>query len=158
MSELKVGQPAPIFKLPTDSTGTFSLSDQRGKNVVIFFYPKDSTSGCTIENVDFTALMSEFEAANTVLIGISADSLKRHENFRAKNDLRVILGSDPDKQVIEQYGVWVEKQMYGKTHFGIERATFLVDEKGNLAQIWRKVKAKGHAQAVLDEVKARQSA
>lgn len=158
MSELKVGQPAPIFELPTDSTGTFSLSDQRGKNVVIFFYPKDSTSGCTIENVDFTALMSEFDASNTVLIGISADSLKRHENFRAKNDLKVILGSDPDKQVIEQYGVWVEKQMYGKTHFGIERATFLVDEKGKLAQIWRKVKAKGHAQAVLDEVKARQSA
>jgi len=157
MSTLEVGQQAPDFELATDSTGTFSLSDQRGKNVVIFFYPKDSTSGCTIENIDFTTLKPEFDAANTVLIGISADSLKRHENFRNKNDLEVILGSDPDKQVIEQYGVWVEKKMYGKTHFGIERATFLVDEGGKLAHIWRKVKAKGHAQAVLDEVKARQS-
>ncbi|WP_299347815.1 peroxiredoxin [uncultured Maritalea sp.] len=157
MSELVVGQPAPKFELPTDSNGTFSLAQQLGKNVVIFFYPKDDTSGCTIENVDFTALVSKFEAANTVLIGISADSIKRHENFRKKHDLEVILGSDPDKKVIEQFGVWVEKKMYGKTHFGIERATFLVDEHGNLAKIWRKVKAKGHAQAVLDEIISRQA-
>ncbi|MCZ4272974.1 peroxiredoxin [Maritalea porphyrae] len=157
MSELVVGQPAPKFELPTDSNGTFSLAQQLGKNVVIFFYPKDDTSGCTIENVDFTALVSKFEAANTVLIGISADSIKRHENFRKKHDLEVILGSDPDKKVIEQFGVWVEKKMYGKIHFGIERATFLVDEHGNLAHIWRKVKAKGHAQAVLDEIISRQA-
>lgn len=155
MSALAAGQPAPQFELPTDSNGTFSLKDQQGKNVVIFFYPKDDTSGCTIENIDFTALKSEFEAANTILIGVSADSIKRHENFRKKHDLGVILGSDPEKNVIEKYGVWVEKMMYGKTHFGIERATFLVDAQGNLAHIWRKVKAKGHAQTVLDEIKIR---
>jgi len=157
MSDLATGQPAPNFELPTDSDGAFSLADQLGKNVVIFFYPKDDTSGCTIENIDFTALKSEFDSENTVLIGISADSIKRHENFRKKHELDVILGSDPEKKVIEQYGVWVEKKMYGKTHFGIERATFLVDEQGKLAHIWRKVKAKGHAQAVLDEVISRQT-
>ncbi|MGJ8529270.1 peroxiredoxin [Maritalea sp.] len=157
MEELKTGNPAPLFELPTDSHGTFSLADQSGKNVVLFFYPKDDTSGCTIENIDFSALLPEFEALNTVVIGVSADSIKRHENFRKKHELSVILGSDPEKTVIEQYGVWVEKKMYGKTHFGIERATFLIDEKGNLANIWRKVRAKVHAQAVLDFVKSAQS-
>lgn len=156
MSELEVGQQAPQFELPTDSHGQFSLAEQSGKNVVMFFYPKDDTSGCTIENIDFTTLKSDFEATNTVLIGVSADSIKRHENFRKKHELGVILGSDPEKQVIEQYGVWVEKKMYGKTHFGIERATFLIDEAGKIARIWRKVKAKGHAQAVLEEISALQ--
>jgi len=156
MSELEVGQQAPQFELLTDSHGTFSLAELSGKNVVMFFYPKDDTSGCTIENIDFTALKPEFDATNTVLIGISADSIKRHENFRKKHELGIILGSDPEKHVIEQYGVWVEKKMYGKTHFGIERATFLIDEAGKIAHIWRKVKAKQHAQTVLDEVISRQ--
>lgn len=157
MSLPAVGQPAPKFELPTDSDGTFSLAAHLGKNVVLFFYPKDDTSGCTIENIDFTDLKSEFEATNTVLIGISADSIKRHENFRAKHALGILLGSDPEKHVIELYAVWVEKKMYGKTHFGIERATFLIDDQGNIAHIWRKVKAKGHAQAVLNEIISQRS-
>jgi len=156
MSELEVGQQAPQFELLTDSHGTFSLAELSGKNVVMFFYPKDDTSGCTIENIDFTALKAEFDAMFFSKILISADSIKRHENFRKKHELGIILGSDPEKHVIEQYGVWVEKKMYGKTHFGIERATFLIDEAGKIAHIWRKVKAKQHAQTVLDEVISRQ--
>jgi len=155
MAQLEIGQQAPTFELPTDSTGQFSLSEQLGKNVVIFFYPKDNTPGCTIENVDFTTLKNEFDALNTVLIGISADSLKKHSNFRAKYELDVILGSDEEKTVLEQYGVWQEKSMYGKKFFGIQRTTVLVDATGNIAHIWNKVKAKGHAQAVLDVIKAR---
>ena len=154
MTELKIGQAAPDFSLETDSTGTFSLCDSRGKKVVLFFYPKDDTSGCTIENIDFTALKDEFAAKNTILVGVSADSVKKHANFRKKHDLDVILVSDPDKHAIEAYGVWVEKKMYGKTYFGIERATYLIDEDGNIAHIWRKVRAKGHAQAVLDHISA----
>ena len=153
MSELEIGQPAPKFALETDSTGTFSLEEQLGKKVILFFYPKDDTSGCTIENIDFTALKNEFAEQNTVLVGISADSVKKHANFRKKHELDVILVSDPEKEAIEAYGVWVEKKMYGKTYFGIERATYLIDEQGNIEHIWRKVRAKGHAQAVLDHIK-----
>jgi peroxiredoxin Q/BCP len=152
MSELNIGDPAPDFSLPTDSTGTFTMSEQKGKKVVLFFYPKDDTSGCTIENIDFTSLKSEFEKLNTVLVGVSADSIKRHENFRKKHELDVILVSDPEKEAIEKYGVWVEKKMYGRTHFGIERATYLIDEDGKIAHIWRKVRAKEHAGKVLEHI------
>lgn len=153
MAELQTGDKAPDFSLPTDSTGTFTLSEHKGKNIVLFFYPKDDTSGCTVENIDFTALKPEFDKLNTILVGISADSIKRHENFRKKHELDVILVSDPEKEAIEKYGVWVEKQMYGRTYFGIERATFLIDENGKIAHVWRKVRAKEHAAAVLDHIK-----
>ena len=152
MTELQIGQPAPTFSLETDSIGQFDLAEQRGKKVLLFFYPKDNTEGCTIENIDFTALKDDFEKLNTVLVGISADSLKKHANFRKKYELDVILVSDPERVAIESYGVWVEKKMYGKTFHGIERTTYLIDENGDIAHIWRKVKARGHAQEVLQHL------
>ncbi len=154
MSELMEGQPAPGFEMPTDGGGEISLSALSGKIVVLYFYPKDSTPGCTNEAIDFSALASEFDAANAVVIGVSRDSVKRHDNFKAKNDLKVVLGADLDGRVTEDYGVWVEKSMYGRKYMGIERATFLIDSEGKIQRIWRKVKVKGHAAEVLDAAQA----
>ncbi|MEM9999470.1 MAG: peroxiredoxin [Pseudomonadota bacterium] len=154
MSDLSVGNPAPDFSLPADGGKTMTLGELRGKKVVVYFYPKDDTSGCTKEAIAFSGLQDAFAAENTVIVGISPDSAAKHDKFKAKHDLTVNLAADEERQAIEGYGVWVEKSMYGKKYMGVERSTFLVDEEGKLAEIWRKVKVPGHAEAVLDAVKA----
>ncbi len=148
MSDLQIGNPAPDFTLPTDGNGTFKLSDHKGKKVVIFFYPKDDTPGCTKEACGFSENLSVFNKLNTTIIGISKDTVAKHDKFKAKYDLKFPLGSDEDGKVLEAYGAWKEKSMYGKTFMGIERSTFLIDEDGKIAQIWRKVKVKDHVDAV----------
>lgn len=145
---------APAFTLPDQDGDTVSLSDFRGKTVVLYFYPKDSTPGCTAEALDFTRLKGEFDAANAVVIGMSKDSVKRHRTFVDKNDLEVILLSDEDGKVIEAYGAWGEKKMYGKTHMGIIRSTLVIDGTGKVRKVWPKVRVKGHAEEVLEAVKA----
>jgi len=146
---LDVGDLAPDFTLPSDTEGEVSLAAQRGHKVVVYFYPKDNTSGCTREAQDFSTLLDEFRQADTVVIGISPDTLRKHANFREKYDLRVTLAADPERQAIGAYGVWKEKSMYGRKYWGVERTTFLVDREGRIARIWRKVKVPGHAQEVL---------
>ncbi|MBO6798262.1 thioredoxin-dependent thiol peroxidase [Maricaulis sp.] len=154
MSELKTGDLAPNFNMPTDGGASVELSTLKGKNVVLYFYPKDDTPGCTTEAIDFSTLIADFDAANTVIIGVSKDTVAKHDKFKAKHELKVTLGSDEDGEVLEAYGVWVLKKLYGREYMGIERATFLIDANGKVAQIWRKVKVKGHAEAVLDAVRA----
>ncbi len=150
---LTAGDIAPDFTLEADGERTLSLSDYRPGKVVVFFYPRDDTSGCTREAKDFTALKGEFASADTRIVGISADSVASHNRFKAKHDLDVDLASDPDKNVLADYGVWREKKMYGRTFMGIERSTFLIDGKGRVAKVWRKVKVPGHAEAVLEAVR-----
>lgn len=154
MTSVKIGDIAPQFELPRNGGGTISLSELKGKKVVLYFYPKDLTSGCTTEAIDFSALAQEFEKANTVVIGMSPDSVKSHDKFAAKHSLTVMLASDEEKSTIETYGVWVEKSMYGRKYMGVERTTFLIDPEGKIAAIWPKVKVAGHAQAVLEAAKA----
>ncbi len=148
------GQTAPDFTLPRDGGGTVSLSSFRPGKVVIYFYPKDDTPGCTIESIDFTAKGTEFAAAGTTVIGISKDSVKSHDKFVKKHALGITLASDETGTTCEDWGVWVEKSMYGKTYFGIERATFLVDASGNIARAWPKVTVKGHVDEVLAAAQA----
>ncbi len=151
---IEPGIPAPAFDLATDSGGRGSSAELRGKTVVLYFYPKASTPGCTTEALDFTALGAQFAAANAVVIGVSRDPVKALDRFKTKQSLGVILASDEEGAVTEAYGVWGEKKLYGKVYMGIERATFLIDAEGVVRQTWRKVAVKGHAQAVLDAVKA----
>lgn len=151
---IETGTPAPDFTLPRDGGGEVTLSELKGKTVVLYFYPRDDTSGCTKEAVAFTGLMPEFEAAGAVVFGVSKDSVKKHDKFIDKHDLKVGLLSDDESDVCERYGVWVEKSMYGKTYMGIERSTFLIDGAGTVREVWRKVKVPGHAEAVLEAVKA----
>ena len=151
---LEPGAPAPDFTLPRDGGGEITLSALQPKAVVLYFYPKDDTPGCTKEAIAFTGLAGAFEAAGATVIGISKDAVAKHDKFIAKHDLGVALVSDAESDVCERYGTWVEKKMYGKTYMGIERATFLIQGDGTVAQIWRKVKVPGHAEAVLDAVKA----
>jgi peroxiredoxin Q/BCP len=146
---LTVGQAAPDFTLPRDGGGTVTLSALRPKNVVLFFYPKDDTPGCTIEAIDFTRLKDRFEAAGTVVIGLSKDDVKSHDKFCRKHGLGILLASDAEGDVSERYGVWAEKSLYGKTHMGIERTTVLLDGAGRIARIWPKVQVAGHAEEVL---------
>lgn len=148
------GQPAPDFTLPRDGGGNVSLSSLRPQKVVVYFYPRDDTSGCTLEARDFTALAPDFEAAGCVVIGISKDSVAKHDKFIAKHELGVILASDHNSDTCEKFGVWAEKKMYGKTHMGIERSTFLIDGNGQIARVWRKVKVPGHAEEVLEAARA----
>lgn len=143
------GEMAPSFALPTDTGETIELSKLRGRPVVLYFYPKDDTSGCTVEAKDFTALASEFRKAGAEVIGISPDSVESHAKFRKKHDLGVRLAADEDKAVAMAYGVWIEKSMYGRKYMGVERSTFLIDTKGRVARSWRKVKVSGHASEVL---------
>jgi thioredoxin-dependent peroxiredoxin len=150
---LSIGDAAPAFSFETD-TGPQSLAALTGKAVALYFYPKDDTSGCTKEAQEFTALKAGFDAANTVVIGVSKDSVASHARFRKKYDLAVALGSDPDGVALEAYGVWVEKSMYGRAYMGIERATYLIDGKGVVRGIWRKVKVPGHAAEVLKAAQA----
>lgn len=150
----EIGDDAPDFTLPTDNDGTFSLSAQKGAPVVVYFYPKDDTSGCTKEAIAFTEALPDFQAAGAKIIGISPDSAAKHDKFIAKHGLKIILGADEDKRVCEAYGVWVEKSMYGRKYMGVDRSTFLVDADGKIAKVWRKVKVPGHAEKVLEAVKA----
>lgn len=147
------GQPAPDFTLPS-TEGTVTLSALTGQPVVLFFYPRDDTSGCTRENQDFTALLAQFAALNAHVYGISKDSLASHEKFMIKKSLTVPLLSDEQSNTCEAFGVWKEKSMYGKTFMGIERSTFLIGANGTIVREWRKVKVPGHAQAVLEAVQA----
>ena len=147
------GDVAPEFELPTDGGGTLKLSDLRGQPVVLYFYPKDDTSGCTKEAIAFTGLEAEFTSQGAKIVGISPDSAASHDKFKAKHDLSMTLAVDSEKAVVEDYGVWVEKSMYGRKYMGVERSTFLIDANGKLARVWRKVKVPGHAEAVLDAVK-----
>lgn len=144
-----LGSAAPAFSLPANGGKTVSLSDFRGKKLVLYFYPKDSTPGCTKQAVGFTALKDQFEAADTVILGVSKDSLKRHENFIEKQNLAISLLSDENSDICERYGVWQEKKLYGRTFMGIVRTTFLIDREGRIAQVWPKVKVAGHVEEVL---------
>ena len=148
------GQQAPDFTLPRDGGGEITLSAMQPKKVVLYFYPKDDTPGCTKEAIGFTEAAALFEAEDAVVIGVSKDTVAKHDKFIAKHELGVILASDADADVCERYGVWVEKNMYGKTYMGIERATFLIDGSGKVVEEWRKVKVPGHVDAVLAAVKA----
>jgi peroxiredoxin Q/BCP len=148
------GDKAPDFELPTDGGETLELSRLRGKPAVLYFYPKDDTSGCTAEAKDFTRLAPDFRKAGVEVIGVSPDSVESHAKFRKKYDLAVRLAADADKAVASAYGVWVEKSMYGRKYMGVERSTFLIDGKGRIAKSWRKVKVPGHAEEVLAAAKA----
>ncbi len=149
------GEPSPDFDLPTDGDGQRArLADLRGRPAVVYFYPKDDTSGCTAEAKDFTALMGEFRRIGVPVIAISPDSVASHAKFRAKHDLDVVLAADEGHKVAEAFGVWVEKSMYGRKYMGIDRSTFLIDGKGRIARQWRKVKVKGHAEEVLAAARA----
>jgi len=149
-SNLREGQPAPDFELATDGGGRVRLSDLRGTPAVVYFYPKDDTPGCTIEAGEFTRQKAEFDAIGARVIGISADSVADHERFKEKYDLEVTLAADENRQAIDLYGVWVEKNRDGRTFMGIERATYLIDADGRIARIWREVAAPGHAVEVLE--------
>lgn len=151
---IEAGQLAPDFDLPVAGGGSVSLAGSAGKVVVLFFYPKADTPACTTEAQDFTALADQFKAANAVVIGVSRDPLRKLERYRDKHGLGVILAYDEAGTITEAYGVWGEKQMYGRTYMGIERATFLIDEAGFVHQVWRKVSVKGHAEAVLSAAQA----
>lgn len=155
---IKIGETAPDFTLPRTDNGSGSnmltLSALRPAPVVLYFYPKDDTPGCTTEALDFTRLAAEFTAAGAVVIGISKDSPARHEKFCAKHGLGVILVSDEASDTCERYGTWVEKNMYGRSYMGIQRATVLIGADGSVAQVWPKVKVKGHAEEVLEAVRA----
>ena len=148
------GSAAPDFSLPIDGGGMLTLSRLRGTNVVVYFYPKADTPGCTKESTDFSRLKPEFERAGTRVVGVSADAVAAQDKFKAKHGLTVSLASDPDRGTIEAYGVWVEKTMYGKTFMGIERATFLIDAGGRIARVWHNVKVEGHAEEVLAVARA----
>lgn len=151
---LTTGMTAPDFTLPRDGEGNVTLSALRPQKVVLYFYPKDDTPGCTLEAIDFTTLASEFAAAGTVVIGVSKDSVDAHAKFCRKHGLGIILASDENSDTCERYGVWAEKSMYGKTYMGIERVTFLIDDKGQIARVWPKVKVQGHAAEVLAAAQA----
>jgi peroxiredoxin Q/BCP len=154
MTELSPGQDAPQFELPRDGGGKLTLSALRGKAVVLYFYPKDDTSGCTAEAIDFSAFKPDFEKAGAVVIGMSPDSAKKHDKFKAKHGLSIDLVADEERKAIEAYGVWAEKSMYGRKYMGVERTTFLIDRDGKIARIWPKVKVPGHAAEVLAAVRA----
>ena len=149
---LKINDKVPNFEILTDQ-GKFKISDYTGKNIVIFFFPKADTSGCTKESIAFTNLQKEFDQLNCIVIGISKDDPKKQLKFREKHNLTFELGADFDNNVCEQFGVWVEKSMYGRKYMGIQRATFLSNEQGIITNVWEKVKVPGHAEDVLEAVK-----
>jgi peroxiredoxin Q/BCP len=146
---LKEGDPAPDFTLPRDGGGTLSLSQLRGSKVVLYAYPKDDTPGCTQEAIAFNGLRRDFAAANTDIIGVSPDPAKRHDKFKQKYGLDFPLVADETQAMLQAYGIWVEKSMYGRRYMGVERTTFLIDPDGKIARIWPKVKVAGHAEEVL---------
>jgi len=152
--DLKPGDRAPDFDLPADGGRRIALSRLKGKPVVLYFYPKDNTSGCTAEALAFSKDAKAFARAGAVVIGVSKDSVASHDKFKAKFDLTLDLAADEDTKTAEAYGVWVEKSMYGRRYMGMERATFLIDGKGKIRQVWRKVKVPGHSAEVLGAVNA----
>jgi len=151
---LEPGAAAPDFTLPRDGEGNLSLGDFKGRKLVLYFYPKDDTSGCTAEAIAFNGLAKEFSAADTAIVGASPDPVKKHDKFRDKYELGFPLLADETKQMLEAYGVWVEKSMYGRKYMGVERTTLLIDREGKIARIWRKVKVPGHAEEVLAAARA----
>jgi thioredoxin-dependent peroxiredoxin len=153
MSKLKQGMNAPDFSILVGEDKKLSLSELSGKYVVLYFYPKDNTPGCTIEARGFNALLSEFVNAGAEIIGVSRDDLKSHDNFKNLFGLNFYLGSDEECRICNDYGVWVEKSMFGKKYMGIDRVTFLIDKKGKIAHIWTKVKVNDHAQEVLNKIR-----
>lgn len=154
MAEITVGQAAPEFALPASNGENVSLGQFKGQNVVLYFYPKDDTPGCTTEACGFRDLHAAFADANTVILGVSPDPVKKHEKFISKYELPFILLADEEHAVCEQYGVWKEKNMYGKKYWGVERTTFLIDKDGNIVKVYPKVKVAGHVDKVLEDVKA----
>lgn len=154
MTHLAPGDVAPDFELPADGGQTVRLSAFRGSIVVLFFYPKDDTQGCTAEAIDFTALKPHFDGIGAVLLGMSPDSVRRHDNFKRKHGLEVALVSDVDKAALQDYGVWAEKTMYGRNYMGVVRSTFLIGRDGRIARIWPKVKVAGHAAKVLEAARS----
>lgn len=150
---IQEGDKAPNFNLPTDNEGKASLDDLKGKNVVLYFYPKDDTPGCTIEAKDFRDNLGAFEKLNTIILGISKDSCAKHDKFKNKHELNFALISDEEGNMCEDYGVWVEKNMYGKKYMGIQRATFLINADGTVVKTWPKVKVAGHVDEVLEAAK-----
>ena len=150
MNMLEAGKKAPAFNAVTDGDGKIALKDLKGRNVVLYFYPKDMTPGCTTEAEGFRDAIKDFEKANTVVIGVSKDSVKRHDNFKAKHGLPFTLISDEDGKICEAYGVWQIKKNYGREYMGIVRSTFLIDEKGKIAKIWSNLRVKGHVDTVLE--------
>ena len=151
--QLQSGEKAPYFSM-SSTKGDIDLSDFKGQKLVLYFYPKDDTPGCTTEAIAFTALAPEFEAAGAAIVGVSKDTLAKHEKFAAKHDLSVTLASDADGSVCDAYGTWVEKKMYGRTYMGIARSTFLIGEDGAIIKVWQKVKVKGHAEDVLETIRS----
>ena len=149
---LSIGDTAPDFTLPTDTDSSITLSALRGKKVIVYFYPKDATPGCTAEACSFRDEKPHFDKKNVIIIGISKDSVKNHKKFKEKEQLNFTLASDETGHVCEAYGVWKEKSMYGKTYFGIERSTFLIDEAGKIKAIWRKVSVPDHTDEVLKSI------
>ena len=150
---LQPGDKAPDFDLPTD-TGRVSLSGLKGNNIVLYFYPKDDTAGCTSEALQFSSEVEEFQKLGAVIVGVSKDSVASHAKFRAKHDLTIELAADPLGDVVEAYGAWVEKSMYGRKYMGVDRSTFLIDREGVIREVWRKVKVPGHIKAVMNAAKA----
>lgn len=154
MSDLDIGQKAPNFSLPGNGGKTISLADYSGKYLVLYFYPKDDTPGCTKEAIGFTEMKAEFTALGAEIVGVSKDTAAKHDKFIAKHELAIDLVSDEEAEMIEKYGVWVEKNMYGRKYMGIERATFLIGPGGTVLQIWRKVRVKDHVAKVLEALKS----
>lgn len=150
---IQEGEPAPQFSLPGNNDNTVALTDYKGQIVVLYFYPKDDTPGCTKQAIGFTQTRDKFSAAGAVVIGMSPDSAEKHNKFTTKHDLDIILAADETKQTLEAYGVWMEKSMYGKKYMGVERTTVLLDREGKIARIWNKVKVPGHVEDVLEAVK-----
>ncbi|MGH1376142.1 MAG: thioredoxin-dependent thiol peroxidase [Alphaproteobacteria bacterium] len=148
MTDLKIGDAAPDFTLPTDGNNEISLSDLKGKNVILYFYPKDDTPGCTTESCAFRDALPDFTKLDAQIIGISKCSVTKHDKFKAKYDLNFPLASDENGSTCENYGTWVEKNMYGRKYMGIERSTFIIDKNGKIAALWRKVKVKEHVETV----------
>lgn len=154
MTELKIGDTAPNFTMPTNGGAEVSLADYKGQKLVLYFYPKDNTPGCTTESCAFNDALPDFKSLNCAVLGVSKCSVKKHENFAKKYGFNFPLASDENTDTCERYGVWKEKSMYGKKFMGIERSTFLIDETGTITNIWRKVKVKDHAYEVREALKA----
>ncbi len=154
MTILDIGSTPPDFTLPRDGGGTITLSQLRGRPVILYFYPKDDTSGCTQEAIEFSGLRPQFEKLGAKVIGMSPDPVKKHDKFKSKHDLKVDLVADEEKATIETYGLWVEKSLYGRKYMGVERTTLLIDSAGKIAKIWKKVKVPGHAAEVLEATTA----
>ena len=152
-ASIKPGDACPSLALPVSEQTSIRIPTSNGRGLVLFFYPKDNTPGCTTESKAFSALLPDFQKNGYDVIGVSRDSLASHQKFIAKQDLKIPLASDEDGTACEAFGVWVEKKMYGKTFMGIERSTFLIDPKGKVIEVWRKVRVKGHAEAVLERLR-----